>query len=228
MLFRSMAPTVLALIASLAHWWPLTPRLFLFAVPAVVLALASGLAAISKAAPRKARTPLLVGLSLVQIGLMARGFPRSLELSAARFVALPDALRYVGARVGDSSTVYFSRDLSVACAYYHTWHPDRHELRGIPSAKDCSLRDVRTVTGRWTTSLNFPSGSAAEVDSAWQEFTEAEGRRILAGPASADLWVVIGPSRLQQLVPSWLEANGATQLAEQNMRGLRILQYRLR
>lgn len=222
-----VAPTVLALAASLGHWWPLSARLLLFAAPVVLLALAAGLATVSVAAPRKARTPLLIFLSLVQIGLFARGFPRSLELSAARFVALPDALRYVGARVGENATVYLSRDLSEACIYYLTWHPDRHELRGNPSEPGCSLRGIRTVLGEWTTSLNYLTGSAAEVSKAWQEFTENEAPRILDHPA-ADIWVVIGPSRLQETVPSWLEANGATRLHEQTMRGVRILQYRPR
>lgn len=222
-----IGPTVLALAASLARWWPLTPRLLLFAVPAVILALAAGLAAVTGAAPRKARAPIFIALALVQIGLVVRGYPRSLQLSEARFVALPDALRYVGARVGDNATVYLSKDLSEACIYYLTWHPDRHELPGDPAEPGCNLRGVRTVQGQWTTSFNYLTGSAAEIDKAWQEFTEKEGIRILAHPA-AELWAVIGPSRLQQTVPSWLEGRGYTRRDEQVLRGVRVLLYRPR
>ena len=222
-----IGPIVLAAVASLARWWPLTTRLLLFGVPAVVIALAAGLAAISGAAPKMMRVPLFVVLSLAQVGLVGLGFPRSLELSTARFVALPEALRYVGARLGDSTTVYLSRDLSAACTYYLVWHPDHAELPGNPPDRSCSLRGARTVLGRWTTAFNSATGTEAEINTAWQGFTEAEGRRILDYPA-AEIWAVIGPSRLQQTVPSWLEEAGATKLAEHTMRGLRILHYKTR
>jgi hypothetical protein len=218
-------PAVLAGIASLGKWWPLTPRLLLFAVPAVLVTLPAGLATLTRLAPRKARMPVLAVLSLAVIAAAAMGVPREMRADR-RFTAVPQALREVATRAGPNATVYVSADMEAACSYYVAWHPDRAEPPGESSSRGCALRGTRTVIGQWPWFVGLEPGRATNAEKVVQpEWLEREGRRILE-PRASELWVLIGNPDLRTPLPTWLEASGATRLAERETGGIRILQYR--
>jgi len=222
-----LAPAVLAAVASLAKWWPLTPRLLLFAVPAVLVTLPYGLATMARLAPRNARIPVQVILSVALIVAAAVGLPGEMR-AQPRFIAVPEALRELGVRHSPNATVYLSSDIGPACTYYLAWHPDRATLGGDSSSRDCTLRGTRTVIGQWPRFVGLAPGRATRAAKTIRpEWLEREGRRILDQPAT-ELWVLIGNNpELRAALPSWLESAGAMRLAEHETRGIRILTYRV-
>ena len=220
-----LAPAVLAGVASFGKWWPLTPRLLLFAVPAVFITLSAGIATVSRVAPRKFRTSLKAILAVAVIAMAGMGLTRESRVDR-RFIVVPAALREVGTRVGPDATVYVSADMEATCIYYLAWHPDRSALSGDPSSRDCSFRGTRTVIGQWPWFVGLVPGTATDAAKTIRpEWLEREGRRVLEQPAT-ELWVVIGNPDLRTPLPSWLEASGATRLAERDTGGIRILTYR--
>lgn len=220
-----VVPAVLAGIASLGKWWPLTPRLLLFAAPAVLITLPAGLATLTRLAPRKVRMPVLAVLSLALIAAAAMGVPGAMPADR-RFIAVPQALSEVATRVGPNAAVYVSADMEAACRYYLVWHPDRARLPGVSSSRGCALRGPRTVIGEWPWFVGLEPGRATNAPKVIQpEWLEREGRRILDQSAT-EVWVLIGNPDLRTPLPSWLEASGATRLAERETGGIRILQYR--
>ena len=220
-----LAPVVFAGAASLGRWWPLTPRLLLFAVPAALITVAAGLGALARLAPRKARTPVL---GILSAAIVVAAFVKlSGEMRAQpRFLAIPDALRDAGSRLGPNAIVYLSSEIVPATFYYLRFHPDRLELGGDSLPQGSTLRGRRLVVGLWPSFVGEGAGrpprSAKTLDREW---LEREGRRILE-PEANEIWVLIGDSEVRMALPSWLEAAGVTREAEYATRGVRILKYR--
>ena len=132
-----LAPAAFIAIAAVAKQWPLTPRLLLFAVPAVLITLPAGLGTLSSVLPQKVRGPLRL-LSIAALILAAAvSLPDSMR-AEPRFRDLQQALRDVATRRAANATVYLSADLGSPCAYYLGWHPDRIENGADPSASRCA------------------------------------------------------------------------------------------
>jgi hypothetical protein len=235
-----LAPAVLAATAALMHRWPLTSRLLLFLVPALTMALASGLAAVTQLLPVRARGMAFAALSsLVLLGAAAG--VRSEWKENNLVIALPDALRSIRQNSDASATVYFSSDLVPACTYYLGWHPDRLAMGGGerkggraadlgPGAgvvtTNCAVRGATTITGTWPLfvrrSPRPATNAPVPIESAW---LDREGGRILAGTDN-ELWLLLGHSRqLHEALPAWLEAHGLRQTSRQQRRTLLVLEY---
>jgi hypothetical protein len=121
---------------------------------------------------------------------------------------------------------FISRPIWAGCIYYLAWHPDRAELGGGPASEECSIRGTRAVIGEWPWFVGIEPGRATNAAKTVQpEWLEREGSRILEQPAN-EVWVLIGNPELRTPLPSWLEASGATRVAERETGGIRILQYR--
>ncbi|HZI29294.1 MAG TPA: glycosyltransferase family 39 protein [Gemmatimonadaceae bacterium] len=235
-----LAPAVLAVTAALMHRWPLTSRLLLFLVPALAMALASGLAALTQLLPSRARGVAFAALSsLVLVGAAVGVRWEWNENNLV--IALPDALRSVRQNSDANATVYFSSDLVPACTYYLGWHPDRVEMGGGerkggraadlgPGAgvvtTNCAVHGATTITGTWPLFVRRSPGAPRETPVPIQsEWLEAEGGRILAGTGN-ELWLLLGHSRqLHESLPAWLEAHGLRQTSRQQRRTLLVLQY---
>jgi hypothetical protein len=235
-----LAPAVLAATAALMHRWPLTSRLLLFLVPALAMALASGLAVLTQLLPSRARGVAFAALSsLVLVGAAAGVRAEWNENNLV--IALPDALRSVRQNSDADATVYFSSDLVPACTYYLGWHPDRVEMGGgdvkgggaadlRPGAgvvtTNCAVRGATTIIGTWPLfvrrSRGAPTNTPVPIRPEW---LEREGGRILAGTGK-ELWLLLGHSRqLHEALPAWLEAHGLGQTSRQQRRALLVLEY---
>ncbi len=220
-----LAPVVFAGAASLGRLWPLTPRLLLFAVPTALITVTAGLGALARLAPRKAR-PAVLGILSAAIVLAAVVGLRGEMRAQSRFLAVPDALREAGTRLGPNAIVYLSSDIVPATFYYLRFHPDRFELGGDSLSQGSTLRGRRMVLGLWPSFVGVgpgrPPRSAKTLDTEW---LEREGRRVLE-PQATEIWVLIGNPDLRMPLPSWLEAVGVIREAEYETRGVRILKYR--
>jgi hypothetical protein len=220
-----LAPPLLAGLASFAKLWPLTPRLLLFAAPAVLLALPAGVEMVARFVPRKARVPVHALVAVVLGALAAMSVIRK-PRDDDRFLLVSDALMDVRSRIGENATAYLSSDLEAPCIYYLRMHPARAALGGDPASDGCSLHGVRTVTGHWPTFVGVERGVATSgpriVDPDW---LDAEGGRIL-GQATGEVWVLIGSDTMNEALPSWLENAGAIREADGELGGIRILTYR--
>jgi hypothetical protein len=235
-----LAPAVLAATAALMHRWPLTSRLLLFLVPALAMALASGLAALTQLLPSRARGIAFAAFSsLVLVGAVAGVRAEWNENNLV--IALPDALRSVRQNREANATIYVSSDLVPACTYYLGWHPDRVEMGGGESTgggaadlgpgagvvtTNCAMRGATTITGTWPLFVRRSPGAARNTPVPIQpEWLEAEGGRILAGSGN-ELWLLLGHSRqLHESLPAWLETRGLKQTSRQQRRTLLVLEY---
>jgi hypothetical protein len=234
------APAVLAATAALMHRWPLTARLLLFLVPALAMALASGLAVLTRLLPSRARGVAFAALSsLVLVGAAAG--VRSEWNDNNLVIALPEALRSIRQNSGPNAAVYLSSDLVPACTYYLGWHPDRVELGGGEkqgggaaqlgpgggvATTNCAVRDATTITGTWPLFVRRPRDAAPNTPVSIQaEWLEGEGGRILAATGN-ELWLVLGHSRqLHEALPAWLEGHGFRRTSVQERRTLLVLEY---
>ena len=78
-----VAPAILAVVASLLQVWPLTARLLLFAAPLVFVALAAGLAALTRLLPSRSGEVAFAGLSVLLVVACSAGLQR--EWPASRW-----------------------------------------------------------------------------------------------------------------------------------------------
>jgi hypothetical protein len=235
-----LAPAVLAAAAALMHRWPLTARLLLFLVPALAMALASGLAGLMQLLPSRARGVTFAAISTLLLVGAAAGV-RSEWNANNLVIALPDALRSIRQNSEPNAAVYFSSDLVPACTYYLGWHPDRVELGGGekkgggaaqvgPGAgiatTNCAVRDATTISGTWPRFVRRPRDAALNTPvSIDPEWLEGDGGRILAAPGR-ELWLLLGHSRqLQEALPAWLEGHGLKRTSSQQRRALLVLEY---
>ena len=222
-----LAPVAFAAIAALGSWWPLAPRLLLFAVPAALITVAAGLGALAHLAPRRARTAVLATFSAAIIAAAVVGVPAEMR-PQSRFLGVPDALREAGHRLGPNAIVYLSSDMVPATDYYLRFHPDRFELGGDSLSPGGTLRGRQMVSGLWPAFVGAGAGqgrpprSAKTLDPEW---LAREGRRVLE-PQATEIWVLIGNPDLRMALPSWLETAGLTREAEYEARRVRILKYR--
>jgi hypothetical protein len=221
-----LIPVGLAAVASLVRQWPLTPRLLLFAVPAVLILLPAGLEAIGRAVPARYRGPVLAVPSLVLVGLAATGLGRKWGADAL-FADVPQALRKLSERTGPPATIYFSVELEAPCIYYLRYHPDA-TLRNDSSTPGCVIDGANMLIGSWPEYVGVPYGSATERERVVApEWLEMEGQWLLDQPPR-DLVVLIGyMPDLRKKLPAWLERAGAKRVAEQRMQGLLMVTYRL-
>jgi hypothetical protein len=226
------APALLAAVAALMHRWPLTSRLLLFLVPALVMSLSSGLSALTQLLPARARGAAFAGLSSLFLLGAAAGLPSEWNENNL-VIALPDALRSVRENSTANATVYFSSDLVPACRYYLAWHSDRVELGGgaegsarSDSTTMCTVRGATTLPGTWPAFVRRPAGAPWDTPMPIQpEWLEAEGARILAATGS-ELWLILGHSRqLHESLPAWLEGHGLTRTSGQKRRTLLVVKY---
>ena len=217
---------MLAALASFGHWWPLTPRLLLFAAPAVLITLPAGLAAIAGLVSRKARGPMLAILSVTLGATAAVGLVREEYRINDRFMPVREALREIGARATEEATIYVAWDLEPACIYYLAWHPGRSELNGDPGSRSCTLRGTRSVIGSRPEYVGLAPGAATFTATTLRpQWLEREVHRILE-QTGGELWVVLGlPRRLRATLPEWLEESGALRLSGKEARQIHILKY---
>ena len=220
-----VAPALAAGMASLVELWPLTPRLLLFAAPAVLITLPAGLHAVLQLAPGRARG-LVLGLASAALVLTAAFGVRRNWSATRRFVPMADAIRLIAANAGQNATVYIASDLGPPCVYYLHWHPDRAARRDDQLTRDCSITDTRTVIGKFPQYVGVAPGAATSGPKVVRaEWLESEGRRILSEPAN-EIWLVLGYNPpVQTALPQWLEATGARQVSEQLWRTLHIRTY---
>jgi len=220
-----LAPAALVAVASVAKQWPLTPRLLLFAVPAVLITLPAGLGALSSVLPQRLRDPLRLVSIIALILAAAVGLPGTIRADA-RFKDISQALR-VEKRRTSNATIYLSADLVPACTYYLGWHPDRLENGADTSERLCALRGARTITGKWPSFVGLPPGLATQFKKVIvPEWLDAEGRQIL-DQQSNEVWLLFGNNReVRSALPAWLEAAGMSQFTESEVRGIQILGYR--
>ncbi len=221
-----VGPSVLAGAASFGHWWPLTPRLLLFAAPAVLITLPAGLAAVAGFLPRATRGPMLSILSVVLIAIAGVGLVREEYNIHDRFMPIGEALREVGAQASEDATIYVSWDLEPACIYYLAWHPDHAELNGEPRAKSCTLRGTRSVIGSRPEWVGIAPGTGAFTATVLRpEWLEREVHRIVE-QTSGELWVLVGlPRRLQATLPTALDESGALSLSRREVGKIHSLKY---
>lgn len=218
-----LASGVLAGVASIARYWPLIPRLMLFFVPAVLVILAAGVAAVARLAPGKARAPVHVVASVALIVLSLLGAPAAIRADA-RFLGVSEAIRDVLAHADSQSTVYVSADIRDACRYYLFWHPDRGELGVVGrDPGPCALGQTHTVVGTWPQFVER-DGDLGPV-TLTPEWVEDQVQPILAS-AGTEIWLLIGDAAIQQALPARLEGAGATRIDDRTVRGVRILMYR--
>ena len=221
-----LAPAVFTGLASLGGWWPLTPRLLLFVVPAAVITLAAGVDAVARLAPRTVRTPVLYMLSAAIVAMALPGLPGAMR-AQRWFLGVPEAMREAGSRLGPDAVVYLASDIVPATFYYLRFHPDRLELGGDSIPRSSTLRGRRLILGAWPP--NFVGAGAGvqprAPDTPAPEWLALEGRRVLEAQAS-EIWMLMGVSQARTALPSWLEAAGLTREAEYATSGVRILKYR--
>jgi len=215
-----VAPATLAVVASLLQVWPLTARLLLFAAPLVFVALAAGMAALTRLLPSRPGEVAFAGLSVLLVVVCSAGLRR--EWPASRwFVAVPDALRPVRRDIGTNATVYFSTDIVHACQYYLGWHPDREELGADTTRTDCALLGTTTLSGSWPL-FSYPAGKPPFIRPEW---LDQEGSRVLAA-APEKVWLLLG--RIVQLndsLPAWLERRGLRRVGERQERTFLLIEY---
>jgi hypothetical protein len=218
-------PAMLAALASFAKLWPLHPRLLLFAAPAVLITVASGVFTLADRAPRPMKALLhVVPSSLLLVGTAAALF---LEWAAnPRVAALPDALRELPARVGTSATVYLSFDLEPLCTYYLGWHPDRSELPGDPSQRHCAIPGVDIIIGNGPEYEGIAPGAAGGRGRRVRpEWLEKETQQILTG-APAEVWLFVGyVTELHRDLPNWFEAHGVGPGERHDRRAIVVRRY---
>jgi hypothetical protein len=219
-----LVPAVFAGIASLAKYWPLTPRLLLFLVPTVLLTLPAGLAMVARLAPRIARTPVMALLSVAVIAAAVNGVPASMRWSNA-FIDVPLVLQEVEAHAPRNATVYLSADMIAACVYYLAWHPDHPEWAGDPFSQDCNLAGIRTVVGTWPAFVGLAPGAATSAPTIQPEWLEREARGILQLP-SPEVWMLLGYSGLQSALSAWFAESGLALSDDRVMGRIRVLKYR--
>ena len=207
-----LAPNLLAFCASLARYWPLSTRLLMFAVPAVLITVPAGLKAVAQLAPEKARAPVFVGLAVILLSLTGIAAGAKL-LRPPSLLGVRGAMAHIGARHGKDATVYVAAYLVPTCTYYSAWHPDRRRLVGDSAARECSVRGGRMVLGTW------PHGRMTE-------WVAEESRRILDGP-SGEVWLVLHAPEFEVLSAA-VDSAGAVRVAETHGGNISIYQYRTR
>ena len=218
-----LGPLLFAGVASMAKYWPMTGRLMLFAVPAVIVTLSAGVALVARLAPAKVRAPLHALLALALIAVALRGVPRTMQVDP-RFIDVPSVLREAH-DAGPAAVVYLSADMVKTCTYYLAWHPDGADLGGVPASRECAFRDGQVVVGEWPIlqAQGLQTDVTREIEAAW---LEREGRRILEKRAN-EIRLFIGLPHLRTVLPSWLEASGAIRVSDRETKHLRIVGYRL-
>ena len=225
------APAALAGVAALMHRWPLTSRLLLFLVPALLMALASGVSGLTQLLPARARGVVLATIASVFFVSSAAG--NRWEWTENNLViALPDALRSVSQSGDSTATVYVSSDLVPACRYYLAWHPDRIEMGGgvdgarTDSTTMCARRTGRIIAGQWPLFVRRTPGAPFNAPMPVQpEWIEQEGNRVLS-TAGNHLWLILAHSRqLQDALPPWLESHGFKRVEESRKRTLFVVEY---
>jgi hypothetical protein len=221
-----LGAAVLAALASFGHWWPLTPRLLLFAAPAVLITLPAGLAVVAGWVPRKVRGPMLSLLSVALIVIAAVGLVREEYYMNDRFIPVHEALREVGAQAAEDATIYVPWDLEPACIYYLEWHPDRSRLGGDPGSRSCSLRGTRSVIGSRTEYVGITPGAAAfRATTIRPQWLKSEVHRI-EEQTGGELWMLLGlPRRFRATLPEWLEESGALSLSRKESSQIHIRKY---
>jgi len=216
-----LAPAALAAAASVLQVWPLTPRLLLFAAPLVFIALAAGVAALTRLLPSRAGDVAFAGLSLLFVAAGTAGM-RWEWTENHWYVTVPDALRAVRHDVGTTATVYVSSDIVPACKYYLGWHPDRREFGADTSINDCALQGTTTLSGTWPSFFRPTPGKPTVVRNEW---LEQEGPRIVAATPDK-LWMLIAHSRqLRDSLPAWLERQGLRRVSEHQDRTMVRIKY---
>ena len=202
-----VAPALLAGAASFAKLWPITPRLLLFVVPTILLALPQGFATLARALPRVTHLPAQALLSAAVLMVAIMHLPGTLNADS-RFVDVPGALREIGQRASRDAAIYVGADLEAVCRYYLAWHPDRNRLRSDSSARECRLRDTHTVIGFYPEFVGIQPGQAFTGPRAIrQDWLQSEVQRITGAPA-AEIWVLISNNAVIAVLPAQLEASG--------------------
>ena len=228
-----IAPVLFAATASMLHRWPLAARLLLFLMPALVMAMAFGIAALTQLVPIRFRSAALATVSILLVASVAAGVRWKWNENLLVF-ALPEAFRSIIQNREPNATVYLSADLVPGCRYYLGWHPDQVELGGKPrvagAARDttstCVLRDGTTLPGRWPFFLEqSPSTPANTPLQLHPEWLDAEAARIVAA-TSNEVWLVLGNRRaLQESFAGWFERHGWRRISEQRRRALLVTRY---
>jgi 4-amino-4-deoxy-L-arabinose transferase-like glycosyltransferase len=220
-----VAPLALASCAALAQWWPLAPRLLLFAAPVVLLTLTAGLATLARLAPPRARAPVLAGAATILLAGLALGAVGELR-EPILFVPVPAAMEDVGAQHGQAATVYVAAPLVAACSYYSAWHPNRARLVGDSTARECAIRGARPLTGTWPPrERNGADPKASEGPPIRPDWVTGESKRILEA-ASGELWLMVDQLDVGAVLRPAIEQAGAVLVAERRWGRIRLYRYR--
>ncbi len=241
-------PLVAALSAAAARRYPVSPRLFLFAAPLVILSLVAGLAAARERWP--GRGPRWVLSAVVTLWLLTLGglaLKRPYRGKGVRHVAAEFAQQQRG------EPVYVYAGAVPAWAFYTTdWaRPDTARLRflaGVAGAGGSAFHNApsrgRPVApdegdGLWVCTggrlevIGLPTGIQARertgfsqrgADSGW---AAREAERI-AAVARSDVWLVfanIYPTTLPDLQEA-LRRRGGELVAAREERGAKLYRYR--
>ena len=223
-----LAPPALAVCASRAQLWPLTPRLLLFAAPAVIVTVSAGLAAAARLAPPRARAGVLAFLALIVISGAAMGAVSVVD-EPPRSEPMPAAMAYVREHHGKDATVYVAAYLEAACVYYSAWHPDRERIGGDPAVGWCAIKGARMVFGGWPVPTSGDGSRAADATPPVSaEWVAKESARLLAA-ATGELWLILidGPKGSGEVVPE-IERAGAVRVAERRWGSVIAREYRCR
>ena len=220
-----VVPVLLAAGAALAGRWPLHPRLLLFAVPAVFLAIPAGLAFALRVIPGRWRSPVLGVIGLAIVAVMAWGIRREWRLPSPRFLHLPEALEDIRRDPGEAPIAYLSANLIPACRYYTTWLHGRS--RGPAEAggnAECSVPGMRTILGFWPKydGQGTIANKGAPMSSEWLQ----QEAGFLVANARRDFWVIVGISDLREPFARVLEQKGVRPTVDRSRGFLRVVRYR--
>ncbi len=242
-------PLVAALGAAAAHRYPVSPRLYLFAAPLVILSLVAGLAAARERWPgRGSRWALLAVVTLWLLTLGGLALKRPYRGKGMRHVAAEFARRQRG------EPVYVYAGAVPAWAFYTTdWpRPDTARLqflagvaghggpafhnaasRGPRAARDDEGDGLWVCTGERLELIGLPTGMQARAGTGFSQrgadtgWADREAERI-AAVARSDVWLVfanIYPTTLPDLQEA-LRQRGAELLAAREERGAKLYRYR--
>ena len=215
-------PVVFAAGAAVLERWPLTPRLLLFALPAVLLSLAAGLELLTRWLPARARGPALATVGLLLAGTVGWAAVRSLRYTDPRFLPVGEALRALAVDPDSGTTIYVSGDLVAACRYYTSLHPDRlGPAADTTAASECKVPGARTLLGPWPRYAKPTPEGRDRIDTEW---LDQEARKILDA-SNGRVWLVLGASELYPEFGGRLARSGARLTAERSALGLRMQEY---
>ena len=210
-----LAPSLLAFCGSLARYWPLSPRLLLFAAPLVLITVPAGLQAVANLAPGKARARLFAGAAAILLAVTATAAAIRLVRPSGSY-GLPKALAHIAAHHHQGATIYVAAHEVPACRYYSAWHPNRYRLIGDSLATECSISGGRIVAGTWPT---WDKKATAET------WAREERRRILDG-GSGEVWLIVRPAWDPVELVAAIDSTGARRVGETRSSNLTVYEYR--